>query len=107
MMLGLFGLMAIDETRPLARSAFSAVGLGPIGTQTVPWRLIASARREARLPRLALLRDPGHGSLAHPSRSQARVLRPRAVFATAQAHERTPPASEERLLQAVVSQGPG
>src|SRR5580692_5896165 len=40
MMAGLFGLIAIDDTKPLSLVVPSAMGLGPIGTQVVPLRPI-------------------------------------------------------------------
>src|ERR1700730_3894345 len=41
MMFGLFGLTAMAVTWPFALMPPSSMGLGPIGTQTVPFRLIA------------------------------------------------------------------
>src|SRR5664279_5238058 len=41
-MLGLFGLTAMEETRPLSLAPPSEIGLGPIGLHAVPMRLMAT-----------------------------------------------------------------
>src|SRR5271170_3368485 len=41
MMFGLLGLTVIAVTIPLSAAVFSAIGLGPTGTQTAPFRLMA------------------------------------------------------------------
>src|SRR6516165_4150310 len=98
------------ETRPLARIVFSAIGLGPIGAQTVPWRLITGARLRVRPGRASklLLTRPGSQSLGsaplgHLSPSLARGPRPQAACATAQERGHRPWALEQRLPRDVDS----
>src|SRR5450631_2346302 len=81
MMFGLLGLTAIAVTMPLSAFEFSAIGLGPTGAQTVPFKLMA--RRSRRL------RRPGDW-LRRQDRSPRLRSRP-AIGATARAHERKPP----------------
>src|SRR5262245_42553118 len=105
MMLGLFGLTAIAVTWPLAVIAPSAIGLGPIGAQTVPFRLIvlAAVRRGEHAPE-----DAGHRGLDRRGQDPlAASPRSRAIDTTARGHARTIPASPADLRRTGVSRSRG
>src|SRR5215471_8470733 len=82
MMLALFGWIAIAVTWPLAVIAPWSIGLGPIGAQTVPVRLIAQAlsgldrpRPRAGLHRQAACRRPDPWMGAGPHRAIGTIAR--------------------------------
>src|ERR1035438_3708309 len=90
MMLGLLGLMAIDDTRPLSLVVPSATGLGPIGVHTVPLRLMSG-------PPSSLGPHPPAWLPGPASHRLAALLPTQATEATAGGHWRKPPAWPGRL----------
>src|ERR1022692_2394822 len=90
MMLGLLGLMAIDDARPLSLVVPWATGLGPIGVHTVPLRLMSG-------PPSSLGPHPPAWLPGPASHRLAALLPTQATEATAGGHWRKPPAWPGRL----------
>src|SRR5215471_16138657 len=88
MMFGLFGLTAIEETRPLSLAPPSEIGLGPIGLHAVPMRLMTA-------PVLCCCLLPAGRVFRH----WAAGRRIRAVASTLRAPWRRPRALLARLLR--------